>query len=80
MALCEDCSPECEHEYCDNCTKCHLCGTYASAPAAPPANPGQPKQYRNPEWVTPRNRIAPAFNEQEYLRYAVSTHSMQQIH
>ncbi len=70
MSLCEDCLPECEHDYCDSCFKCHACGIFASAPAAPPVQPGGAWPYRNPEWVIPRTIIAPpVYSDNDYTRY-----------
>jgi len=69
MSLCEDCLPECDHDYCDDCEKCHLCGTFANAPVAP-VNPGA-LTYRNPEWIKKAPVMVPsAFNEHVYTRYA----------
>ncbi len=69
MSLCEDCFPECEHDYCDSCAKCHDCGKYASAPAAPVYPAGRVTD-RNPVPSSPAPiRVPSGFSDQAYYAY-----------
>jgi len=75
MSLCEDCSPECDHDYCDSCTKCHFCGVSASAPAAPQP---PPKANISPNWTKSIPVMVPSsFNERDYIRHTTQTDQVQ---
>lgn len=69
MALCLECLPECEHDYCDSCSKCHLCGVFANAPASPVPSPRSPVGHYS--WLN-RRPIAPSLFENDYDRFAVA--------